>query len=45
MKYRTKHGIDIRIDSRFAVLAAALTASSNPVSHEHPLVTDTRQHL
>lgn len=38
-------GVEIRIDHRFITLGAALTILSDPASHEHELVKETRQHL
>lgn len=43
--HMTKHGVEIRVDLRFITLGAALTALSEPVPHEHPLVKGTRQYL
>ena len=38
-------GIEIRVDPRFACLAAALTARSAATDSEHPLVASTREQL
>lgn len=38
-------GVEIRVDSRLACLAAALTAVSAPAPSEHALVTTTRDRL
>ncbi|MFA1821896.1 hypothetical protein ACDX78_17225 [Virgibacillus oceani] len=45
INHLTRHGVEIRIDHRFITLGAALTVLSEPVSHEHELVKETRQRL